>query len=130
MGSFEWNIQTGEIRWSANLETIHGLPRGTFSGTFVGSGGTSTGEPIGLVLNTQMLERSPTREAMPVIGPHSDSLISTAGDRLRIWNLDPDVRPADDIVAWSQVMASYGVDAVGGYIPLDLRDTPGSHLAF
>ncbi len=34
MGSFEWNIQTGEIRWSENLEAIHGLPQGTFSGTF------------------------------------------------------------------------------------------------
>jgi two-component system CheB/CheR fusion protein len=34
MGSFEWHIQTGEIRWSENLEAIHGLPRGTFSGTF------------------------------------------------------------------------------------------------
>ncbi len=34
MGSFEWDIQTGDIRWSDNLEAIHGLPRGTFSGTF------------------------------------------------------------------------------------------------
>jgi len=34
MGSFEWNIQTGEIRWSDNLEAIHGLPPGTFSGSF------------------------------------------------------------------------------------------------
>jgi PAS domain S-box-containing protein len=34
MGSFEWNIQMGEIRWSDNLEAIHGLPAGTFSGTF------------------------------------------------------------------------------------------------
>jgi PAS domain S-box-containing protein len=34
MGSFEWNIQTGEIRWSDNLEAIHGLPAGTFSGSF------------------------------------------------------------------------------------------------
>ena len=34
MGTFEWNIQTGEIGWSPNLEAIHGLPAGTFSGTF------------------------------------------------------------------------------------------------
>jgi PAS domain S-box-containing protein len=34
MGSFEWNIQTGEIRWSENLEAMHGLPPGTFDGTF------------------------------------------------------------------------------------------------
>ncbi len=34
MGSFEWNIQTNEIRWSENLEAIHGLPPGAFTGTF------------------------------------------------------------------------------------------------
>ncbi len=34
MGSFEWNIQTNELRWSENLEAIHGLPPGTFDGTF------------------------------------------------------------------------------------------------
>ena len=34
MGSFEWDIRTGEIRWSDNLEAIHGLPLGTFDGTF------------------------------------------------------------------------------------------------
>jgi PAS domain S-box-containing protein len=34
MGSFEWDIRTGEIRWSENLERIHGMPAGTFGGTF------------------------------------------------------------------------------------------------
>ena len=34
MGTFEWNIQTNEIRWSDNLEAIHGMPPGTFDGTF------------------------------------------------------------------------------------------------
>ena len=34
MGCFEWNIRTGEIWWSDNLEAIHGLPPGTFRGTF------------------------------------------------------------------------------------------------
>jgi PAS domain S-box-containing protein len=34
MGSFEWVIETGEIRWSDNLEAIHGLARGAFDGTF------------------------------------------------------------------------------------------------
>ncbi len=34
MGSFEWNIQTNEIKWSDNLEAIHGLEPGTFDGTF------------------------------------------------------------------------------------------------
>ena len=34
MGSWEWNIRTGEIRWSENLERIHGLATGSFNGTF------------------------------------------------------------------------------------------------
>jgi PAS domain S-box-containing protein len=34
MGNFEWNIHTNEIHWSDNLEAIHGLPAGTFTGTF------------------------------------------------------------------------------------------------
>jgi PAS domain S-box-containing protein len=34
MGSWEWNIRTGEIRWSENLEAIHGLEPGSFAGTF------------------------------------------------------------------------------------------------
>jgi len=34
MGSFEWNIQTNELKWSDNLEAIHGLTPGTFDGTF------------------------------------------------------------------------------------------------
>lgn len=34
MGSFEWDIRTGELRWSENLETIHGLPAGSFGRTF------------------------------------------------------------------------------------------------
>ena len=33
MGSFEWNIQTDEVRWSDNLEGIHGMAPGTFNGT-------------------------------------------------------------------------------------------------
>lgn len=34
MGTWDWNIQTNEIKWSANLETVHGLDPGTFAGTF------------------------------------------------------------------------------------------------
>lgn len=34
MGTFEWNIQTDEIKWSDNVEEIHGLKPGTFDGTF------------------------------------------------------------------------------------------------
>jgi PAS domain S-box-containing protein len=34
MGWWEWDIETGEVRWSDNFEQIHGLPRGAIEGTF------------------------------------------------------------------------------------------------
>jgi PAS domain S-box-containing protein len=33
IGTFEWNIQTGVIRWTPELEAIYGLPPGGFPGT-------------------------------------------------------------------------------------------------
>jgi PAS domain S-box-containing protein len=34
MGTWEWDLATGAITWSASLEPIHGLEPGTFDGTF------------------------------------------------------------------------------------------------
>jgi PAS domain S-box-containing protein len=34
IGTWEWEIATGEIRWSDNLEQIHGLAKGGFARTF------------------------------------------------------------------------------------------------
>ena len=34
MGAWEWNAQTGEVKWSEGVEQIHGLRPGTFAGTF------------------------------------------------------------------------------------------------
>jgi PAS domain S-box-containing protein len=34
MGAWEWEVATHEVRWSPNLERIHGLEPGTFAGTF------------------------------------------------------------------------------------------------
>lgn len=34
MGAWEWNISTNRVNWSPNLEAIHGLPPGTFGGSF------------------------------------------------------------------------------------------------
>jgi len=34
MGTFEWNLTSNTVRWSPNLERVHGLPPGTFDGTF------------------------------------------------------------------------------------------------
>jgi len=36
-GTFDWNIETGEVRWSENMEAIHGQPPGTFDGTSEGT---------------------------------------------------------------------------------------------
>ncbi|MBS1816819.1 MAG: response regulator [Acidobacteria bacterium] len=34
MGTWDWNLETNEVVWSDNLARIHGLPDGTFDGTF------------------------------------------------------------------------------------------------
>jgi two-component system CheB/CheR fusion protein len=36
MGVWDWNIATSEVKWSDNLEAIHGLYRGAFPETFEG----------------------------------------------------------------------------------------------
>lgn len=33
MGSWDWDISSGEVRWSPSLEQIHGVPVGSFGGT-------------------------------------------------------------------------------------------------
>lgn len=33
IGDWEWNFQSGDVRWSPEVEDMHGLPRGSFSGT-------------------------------------------------------------------------------------------------
>lgn len=38
MGTWEWDIRTEQVRWSATLEEIHGLAPGSFGGTFKDSG--------------------------------------------------------------------------------------------
>ncbi|HEV7279876.1 MAG TPA: PAS domain S-box protein [Pirellulaceae bacterium] len=34
MGTWDWDVQAGRLRWSENLESIHGLKRGEFDSTF------------------------------------------------------------------------------------------------
>ena len=34
MGTWQWNIAADQVTWSENLERIHGLPPGTFTGAF------------------------------------------------------------------------------------------------
>jgi PAS domain S-box-containing protein len=34
MGTWDWDLATNKVAWSDNLATIHGLPEGSFDGTF------------------------------------------------------------------------------------------------
>jgi PAS domain-containing protein len=34
MGTWDWDMLRGELRWSETLEALHGLAPGTFAGTF------------------------------------------------------------------------------------------------
>jgi PAS domain S-box-containing protein len=34
MGGWEWDVRTNQVRWSPELEALHGLAPGSFSGTF------------------------------------------------------------------------------------------------
>jgi PAS domain S-box-containing protein len=34
MGTWEWDLSSQSVQWSANLDGLHGLPPGTFNGTF------------------------------------------------------------------------------------------------
>jgi PAS domain S-box-containing protein len=52
MGVWEWDIETGEARWSPMLEQIHGLQPGTFGGTFGDFERGVHGDDRGRVLQT------------------------------------------------------------------------------
>jgi len=34
MGHWTWDVDSGKVSWSENLEDVHGIPRGSFAGTF------------------------------------------------------------------------------------------------
>lgn len=34
IGDWEWNFRTGHVQWSPEVEDMHGLPRGSFTGKF------------------------------------------------------------------------------------------------
>ena len=36
IGIWSWDIATGKVTWSSNLESIHGLPPGSFGGSYAG----------------------------------------------------------------------------------------------
>ena len=36
VGTWDWDVRTGDVHWSENLERIHGQEPGAFKGTFDG----------------------------------------------------------------------------------------------
>ena len=61
LGVWEWDVRTNAIRWSDNLEPIHGLPPGGFDGTFAGFQKLihpADRELVGTAINKALAERS------------------------------------------------------------------------
>ncbi|MEH1922795.1 PAS domain S-box protein [Nostoc sp.] len=60
MGNWDWNITTGEIHWSANLEKLFGMVPGTFDGqyeTFMTTIHPDDRESVVLAINRAVYER-------------------------------------------------------------------------
>src|SRR2546421_1885941 len=36
VGVWSWDIESNAVQWSGNMEQIHGIPGGSFDGTFAG----------------------------------------------------------------------------------------------
>ena len=49
MGTFSWNVKTGSLDWTDNLEEIHGMAPGTFRGTYESFLGAVHPEDRGMV---------------------------------------------------------------------------------
>jgi|GEM_PF-720672 len=83
----------------------------------------ATGEPLSGLYRVAAAVQAPRMAAVPALGPNANTLLSTAGDRLREWPLAPDDRPVDRLVELAQVVSGHGVDDVGGYAsrPLSAR---------
>ncbi|MEA2566772.1 MAG: hypothetical protein QOD49_1949, partial [Actinomycetota bacterium] len=84
MGTWEWDIRTGRIAWSDNLEEIHGLPRGGFDGTLEGFQRLIHPEDRGLtgrgllgLVSMVVLEISRFRLGVPTTVPVSNEALVT-----------------------------------------------------
>ncbi len=80
MGAWEWTVSTNRVTWSSNLETIHGLPPGTFGGSF---------EDFKREIHPEDLER--------VLG-HIKETMATRGDYHVVYRIK---RP-DGVVRWAE----------------------------
>jgi eukaryotic-like serine/threonine-protein kinase len=77
-----------------------------------------TGDPLTPPLQTQTGSRSfaPVR-----FSPDGQRLVASNGERAQLWNLPPDNRPIEDLVALAELLAGRRLDATG-----DFTSPPGS----
>jgi WD40 repeat protein/tetratricopeptide (TPR) repeat protein len=82
----------------------------------------ATTEPLSLPIETNRVSAAPRMGATPVLDRDGSHLLTTAGNRLRVWNLEPDRRSLDDIVLWSTAVSGYRVDDTGGAVPAETSE--------
>lgn len=131
-----WDIETRSIATQLirNVEAVRFSHRGrelltSKDGVFRVWDAT-TGEPLSGSIPVGKAVRAPLMNAMPVLGMNSNSLISTAGDRLRVWNLEPDGRPVEQLLDWVKLMSGHHIDDVGGYATESATDLAASWRMF
>ena len=78
MGAWEWNLSTNRVRWSSNLEAIHGLAPGTFDGSF---------EDFKRDIHTEDLES---------VLEHIEKTLATRGD----YHVAYRIKRPDGVVRW------------------------------
>ena len=78
VGTWEWDIATGAVQWSDNLEAIHGMPPGSFDGSFEGF--------LALV----------HPDDRPLVSDAIDRAVAEAGD----YDIEFRIMPPDGQVRW------------------------------
>jgi PAS domain S-box-containing protein len=94
MGTWEWDVRGGDVRWSESLERIHGLEPGTFGGSFEDFQRDMHPEDRARVLGRierALNERAPYLLDYRIVRPHDGAVrwLSVRGRVLR----DDDDRP-------------------------------------
>ena len=66
MGTWEWDLDSNHVRWSDSLERVHGLPPGTFDGTFASYEREIFADDHPRVMASAPLAASPTISKRPL----------------------------------------------------------------
>ena len=78
MGVWDWDVATGEVRWSGELEPLHGLPKGGFAGTY---------EAFSALIHPDDRERveSAIRKAVEARAPYEEQFRILGADGVARW---------------------------------------------